>query len=113
MTAEDRDGRHGDADMVCVSVEDSGPGMDEETRRRARDPFFTKRPSGSGLGLAIVERIVTAHHGTLEIETELGVGTTVTVRLPLADAAVQSLSSSGSAQGGDADAAPPPDALTQ
>ncbi len=113
VTAEDRDGRHGDADMVCVSVEDSGPGMDEETRRRARDPFFTKRPSGSGLGLAIVERIVTAHHGTLEIETELGVGTTVTVRLPLADAAVQSLSSSGSAQGGDADAAPPPDALTQ
>lgn len=85
--------------MVCVAIEDEGAGMDEETRRRARDPFFTKRASGSGLGLAIVTRIVAAHQGELDIESELGVGTTVSVRLPVA--ALVELSAGSAAEVGE------------
>jgi signal transduction histidine kinase len=86
-------------DTVRVTVEDSGPGMDQETRRRAKDPFFTKRPSGSGLGLAIVERIVSAHDGHVEITSELGVGTQVSVVLSRANSAAQGLGSSTDAEG--------------
>lgn len=74
-----------DADMaprVCIEVADSGPGMDEETRQRAKDPFFTTRPRGTGLGLPISVRIIEAHDGTLEVESELGRGTTVRLLLP-------------------------------
>jgi signal transduction histidine kinase len=71
-------------EFVSISVRDTGHGMDEDTQRRARDPFFTTRPAGSGLGLAIVERIVEAHGGTLEIKSAPDVGTVVKIRLPAA-----------------------------
>lgn len=61
------------------------------------DPFFTTRPAGSGLGLAIVERIVAAHHGTLEIKSAPGVGTVVKVRLPAARPAERDLALVGAA----------------
>ncbi len=79
-------------EFVSISVRDTGHGMDEDTQRRALDPFFTTRAAGSGLGLAIVERIVAAHHGTLEIKSALGVGTVVKVRLPAARPAERELS---------------------
>jgi signal transduction histidine kinase len=56
--------------------------MDTQVRSRARDPFFTTRPSGTGLGLAIVDRIVDAHGGQFAIASRAGEGTTVTVFLP-------------------------------
>ena len=52
-------------DGVAVDIIDTGEGMDTQVRSRARDPFFTTRPSGTGLGLAIVDRIVDAHGGQL------------------------------------------------
>jgi signal transduction histidine kinase len=67
---------------VAVDIIDTGEGMDTQVRSRARDPFFTTRPSGTGLGLAIVDRIVDAHGGRLAIESRSGEGTTVTVFLP-------------------------------
>jgi signal transduction histidine kinase len=67
---------------VAVDIIDTGEGMDSQVRTRARDPFFTTRPSGTGLGLAIVDRIVDAHGGHLAIESRAGEGTTVTVFLP-------------------------------
>lgn len=73
-------------DAVCVDIEDSGHGMDEQVLHRATDPFFTTRPSGTGLGLPIVERIVEAHGGRLEIDSEIGRGTIVTLVLPLESA---------------------------
>ncbi|MDP9150774.1 MAG: ATP-binding protein, partial [Myxococcota bacterium] len=69
-------------DGLAVDIIDTGEGMDTQVRSRARDPFFTTRPSGTGLGLAIVDRIVDAHGGHLAIESRAGEGTTVTVFLP-------------------------------
>ncbi|MGH7295760.1 MAG: two-component system sensor histidine kinase NtrB, partial [Polyangiaceae bacterium] len=69
-------------DGLAVDIIDTGEGMDTQVRSRARDPFFTTRPSGTGLGLAIVDRIVDAHGGHFAIESRAGEGTTVTVFLP-------------------------------
>jgi signal transduction histidine kinase len=70
-------------DGLAVDIVDTGEGMDTQVRSRARDPFFTTRPSGTGLGLAIVDRIVDAHDGQLVIESRAGEGTTATVFLPV------------------------------
>jgi signal transduction histidine kinase len=67
---------------VRLTVRDSGEGMDTGVRKRAKDPFFTTRPSGMGLGLAIVERIMSAHGGLVRIESKAGEGTSVHVFLP-------------------------------
>jgi signal transduction histidine kinase len=67
---------------LAVDVVDTGEGMDTLVRKRAKDPFFTTRPSGTGLGLAIVDRIVEAHGGRFVIESHAGEGTTATVLLP-------------------------------
>jgi signal transduction histidine kinase len=69
-------------DGLAVDVVDTGEGMDTMVRKRAKDPFFTTRPSGTGLGLAIVDRIVEAHGGRFVIESRTGEGTTATVLLP-------------------------------
>jgi signal transduction histidine kinase len=74
--------RPGEDGGVAVEIIDTGEGMDTAVRERARDPFFTTRPSGTGLGLAIVDRIVGAHGGRLTIESRTGEGTTVTIALP-------------------------------
>lgn len=56
--------------------------MDARVSARAKDPFFTTRPTGTGLGLAIVDRIVEAHGGDFVIESKPGIGTTATVFFP-------------------------------
>jgi signal transduction histidine kinase len=73
-----------DANGFALSVEDNGEGMDNETRLRAMEPFFTtKQPGqGTGLGLPIVYGIVHAWNATLDIESQPGVGTRVTVAVP-------------------------------
>ena len=79
-----------DEDGVVLSVEDSGVGMSDEVRAKALEPFFTTKPvgKGTGLGLSTVYGIVKQAGGVLEIDSELGVGTTMSVRLPRAEAAV-------------------------
>ncbi len=75
--------RDGDAHVVAQVI-DSGEGMPPEVRARALDPFFTTKPQGqgTGLGLSIVFGTVKAHGGTIDIQSEPGEGTTVTIRLP-------------------------------
>jgi signal transduction histidine kinase len=66
----------------AIRFSDSGPGMDEATLARIFDPFFTTKPDGTGLGLPITKKIIEGHGGTIEIESTIGKGTTVIVRLP-------------------------------
>ena len=69
---------------VRVDFEDTGPGIAPEHRDRIFDPFFTTKPevSGTGLGLSVSLGIVQSHGGTIEVQSELGKGTTFTVALP-------------------------------
>jgi len=73
--------RNGD---VALSVSDTGAGIAAENLQRVFEPFYTGKPNGSGLGLTIAERIVGAHGGRIEIDSELGRGTRVTLLFPLA-----------------------------
>ena len=71
---------------ACLSVRDDGIGMDERVRVRAFEPFFTTKPpgEGSGLGMAMIYGLTQQQGGFLELDSELGRGTTVRVYFPLA-----------------------------
>ena len=71
-------------DYVELKVIDSGVGMDEETRKRATDPFFTTKPLGRGTGLGLSTALGYVHQskGFLTIESALGDGATVTILMP-------------------------------
>ncbi|MFI5167171.1 MAG: ATP-binding protein [Thermoanaerobaculales bacterium] len=84
--------RQGAKAMVEVRVEDKGVGISAEDLPRACEVFWqggdvmTQKPHGLGLGLAVARRVADNHGGTLEIASEKGTGTVVTMRLPLAEA---------------------------
>jgi signal transduction histidine kinase len=65
-----------------LTVRDQGPGMNEATRARLFEPFFSDKAGGTGLGLTIVKRFVEDHDGTIEVKSAPGEGTTVQVLLP-------------------------------
>ena len=71
--------------VVQVSLTDTGPGIPPENLRKIFDPFFTTKKTGTGLGLATVYSIVTKHGGRLEVQSEVGRGTTFHLFLPAAD----------------------------
>jgi two-component system NtrC family sensor kinase len=83
LTIESRGALDSDGE-VEVSFTDTGCGIREEDLDRVFDPFFTtgKGMHGTGLGLSIAYGIVSKHHGTITVESAVGVGTTFTVRLP-------------------------------
>jgi two-component system, NtrC family, sensor kinase len=72
-----------DADVV-VSFADNGPGIEPEHVQRIFEPFFTTKAevNGTGLGLAVSVGIVRQHGGTIDVVSELGKGSTFTVRIP-------------------------------
>ncbi|MEW6542348.1 MAG: ATP-binding protein [Nitrospirota bacterium] len=71
-----------EAPEVRIAVSDTGTGIAPDHLPRLFDPFFTTREDGTGLGLAIVHAIVEGHGGRIEVESEIGRGTTFTVLLP-------------------------------
>lgn len=64
-----------------ISISDSGIGIAPENLEKIFDPFFSTKPAGTGLGLAVVQRIIHEHGGEIGIGSEIGKGTTVTIRL--------------------------------
>jgi two-component system OmpR family sensor kinase len=74
---------------AVFEVTDNGPGMSDDTLRGMFQPFFraaeTRAMPGHGLGMATTKRLVEAHGGTIAVKSQVGVGTQVTVRLPLAE----------------------------
>jgi two-component system, NtrC family, sensor histidine kinase HydH len=70
--------------QICLDFIDNGRGMDERTRQRMFQAFFSTRATGSGLGLPTVKRIVEAHGGTIACDSEPGRGTRFSICLPVA-----------------------------
>lgn len=69
---------------IKLIVEDTGQGMTPEVKKKLFEPFFsTKRAGGTGLGLSIVQRVVNSHNGVIKVESEVGVGTTITIFFPV------------------------------
>ncbi|MCK4634177.1 PAS domain S-box protein, partial [Candidatus Bathyarchaeota archaeon] len=69
--------------FVEISFKDTGTGMSKENMEKIFTPFFTTRAKGMGMGLAICKKFVDAHGGSIEVESEVGKGSTFTVKLPI------------------------------
>jgi signal transduction histidine kinase len=70
--------------FVELSLIDTGKGMPPEVLAKAFRPFYSTRAGGTGLGLATTRKIVEAHGGTIDVQSEVGHGTKFTIRLPAA-----------------------------
>ena len=80
-------------DGVCVVVKDTGGGIPQDLLNRIFEPFYTTKKKGSGLGLMIVQRIVRDHGGRIQLESNVGQGTTFRIWLPLTERAPRLLNS--------------------
>lgn len=73
---------YGDGYSVVVTISDNGPGIPQEKLAKIFEPYFTTKEKGTGLGLAIVKHNTELYNGTVEVQSELGAGTTFIVNLP-------------------------------
>ena len=77
--------------FAFIEISDTGTGMDKDTRAHMFDPFFSTKSHGRGLGLAAVLGIVRGHKGGIKVYSELNVGTTIKVILPVSELPAQRL----------------------
>jgi signal transduction histidine kinase len=71
-----------EGDGVCLSLIDTGQGIPPEVVAKVFKPFFSTRSGGTGLGLPTTRKIIEAHGGTIDVQSEVGHGTKFTIRLP-------------------------------
>jgi len=81
-------GTHAEGEFVYMSISDTGKGIAQEHLPRVFEPFFTTKPvgKGTGLGLSISYGIVRKHGGEIDVRSEVGVGTTFVIKLPIRQA---------------------------
>jgi signal transduction histidine kinase len=89
-------------ESVFVEFKDNGVGMSPEILKKALRPFFTTKAKGTGLGLSIAREIMHSHGGNLEVQSDAGRGTRISLRFPLADSGIRP-----SARGEDSNATRP------
>jgi len=77
-------GRSEAGPLVCLDVIDTGCGMSDDELQKVFRPFHTTKKNGTGLGLPTARKIILAHGGAIDMQSELGRGTKVTIRLPAA-----------------------------
>ena len=74
---------YGTPDGVALDLIDTGCGMDEATQAKVFDAFFSMKRGGSGLGLPTAQKIIEGHGGRISLQSEVGRGTQVTIKLPV------------------------------
>ena len=74
---------HTQTSMVCVRIEDNGPGIPDELRDKLFEPYITNKEKGSGLGLAVVKKILEEHGGKISVDSNPDRGTRFTLSLPV------------------------------
>ena len=72
-----------ESEVVCVRIQDDGPGIPAEDIPMLFDPFYTTKQKGTGLGLYISQKILAEHHGSIEVDANLEIGTAFIVSLPV------------------------------
>jgi two-component system sensor histidine kinase PilS (NtrC family) len=83
------------APELIIDVLDTGPGMPLEVKEKIFEPFYSTKDGGTGLGLATVDRIIYNHKGKIEVDSQLGHGTTMRIHLPIQSTTAGSASISG------------------
>lgn len=81
-----------DQSSLQIQIQDSGTGIDEDTKQRLFEPFYTTKVKGTGLGLAVVDSVVRAHSGSIVCESKIGRGTLFTLLLPCVNQYITTLS---------------------
>jgi signal transduction histidine kinase len=68
---------------IRVVISDTGQGIPPDRLSRIFDPFYTTKEKGLGLGMAITHRIIEDHKGSIDVQSQVGLGTTFTIHLPV------------------------------
>jgi signal transduction histidine kinase len=69
--------------LIRVKIEDSGAGIPADQLKHIFEPFYSSKVGGTGLGLVIAKKIVDDHYGKIRVDSQVGVGTAVTIELPI------------------------------
>jgi signal transduction histidine kinase len=82
-------------DCATVLIRDNGCGIPEDQLAKIFNPFFTTKQSGTGLGMGIARKVMDAHHGRIEVQSQAGIGTELRLTIPVSDAVRASDANSG------------------
>ncbi len=77
------DSNRPESSLLAIVIKDTGCGIEKKNLEKIFNPFFTTKTEGTGLGLSIVKKIITLHQGRIEVESEIGQGTTFKIWLPV------------------------------